>query len=270
MYDNGDAGIDVVNASGGAVTGNTVFHNCASGISVQGQSAKFVVENNIAVDNAVYPAYNNVSCSRRGANISVFDAATTGAKLDYNEVFLTPATGSQYQWGGTAYATLSAFQSAVTGQGAHDLQADPKFTSATVNPADAAAWNLRLTEGSPAIDSADSGAPGEQAADADGSSRVDDANVSNTGVGPRSFDDRGAYEFEAPPVVHGPSAALAVTPVSGAVPLQVRRTLRRRRRAARRSLRTPSTSATGPRRSARRRGRPQLTPTPLRVPSRSR
>jgi parallel beta-helix repeat protein len=221
VYDNGDAGIDAVNTSNGAITGNTAFHNCTSGISVQGQSAKFTIENNIAVDNGVYAAYNNVSCSRRGGNIGVFDAATTGTKLDYNEVFLTSATGSQYQWGGTSYATLSAFQAAVAGQGAHDLQTDPKFTSATVNPADAATWNLRLTEGSSAIDSADSGAPGEQTVDADGDQRVDDGLVPNTGVGPRAFDDRGAYEFQASTAVPGPSASVAVTPVSGTVPLQV-------------------------------------------------
>jgi PKD repeat protein len=80
-----------------------------------------------------------------------------------------------------------------------------------------------LLGGSAAIDSANSGVSGEPTVDADGNGRVDDPATPNTGVGPRLYDDRGAYEyqpeggtFDAPP-----SASLVVTPSSGAAPLQV-------------------------------------------------
>ena len=93
-----------------------------------------------------------------------------------------------FVWGSTSYKTLSAFRTA-TGQEQHGVQADPLFVSATVD-------DFHLLEGSPAIDSADSSAPGEQTADFAGAPRVDDPATVDTGVGPRSYDDRGAYEFQ--------------------------------------------------------------------------
>lgn len=78
---------------------------------------------------------------------------------------------------------------AATGQEARGVFANPRF-------ANAAARNLRLTGRSPAIDSANSAAPGEQLTDVLGRRRVDDRSVRNTGGGPRRYDDRGAYEFQ--------------------------------------------------------------------------
>ena len=49
---------------------------------------------------------------------------------------------------------------------------------------------------------------------------MDDPATPNTGVGPRAFDDRGAYEYQPPPPV-GPTAHLSVAPASGTVPLGV-------------------------------------------------
>jgi len=124
-----------------------------------------------------------------------------------------------YHWGSSSYSSLAAFQSG-TGQGAHDLQADPKFVSAGTG-SDSSGWNLHLQEGSAAIDSANSGAPYEQTTDADGKPRVDDPNVTNTGVGPRAYDDRGAYEFQGGSVLTGPTAVLSVSPATGPAPLAV-------------------------------------------------
>jgi hypothetical protein len=56
--------------------------------------------------------------------------------------------------------------------------------------------DYRLSTGSPAIDSANSGAPDEQTVDIIGKNRVDIQDVPNTGTGPRAYDDRGAYEFQ--------------------------------------------------------------------------
>jgi len=83
---------------------------------------------------------------------------------------------------------LAAFQTA-SGQESHALQADPRWTSPSTGV-------FTLKAGSPAIDSADSGAPGEPTKDAAGRPRVDDPATVNTGVGIRRYDDRGAYEYQ--------------------------------------------------------------------------
>ena len=69
------------------------------------------------------------------------------------------------------------------------MQADPRWT----NPSQA---DFTLQAGSPAIDSADSGAPGQPDVDAASHPRVDDPATVDTGVGVRSYDDRGAYEYQ--------------------------------------------------------------------------
>jgi parallel beta-helix repeat protein len=195
-YNNGDHGIDDYNVTGGRVVGNTVVGNCTTGINVEGTSGNYTVANNVAVDNAVFVvnptpisppgAYTN-DCNRRHGNIGIWDSAPPSTTADTNLVWLT-VTGKQYYWNGTAYNTLSSLQAA-SGQETAGQFADPLF-------ADPSNWDLRLTEGSPAIDSADSGASGAQPSDVLGNPRVDDPNVPNTGTGPRPYDDRGAYEFQ--------------------------------------------------------------------------
>lgn len=220
-YNNGDHGIDDYNVTGGRITGNTVFRNCTSGINIEGTSGNYVVENNIAVDNAVYPAYQGISCSRRAGNIGVWDSAPATTTVDHNLVWLSKS-GTQYVFG-SKYTSLSAMQAA-TGQEQHGVQANPQFV-------DPASWNLQLQEGSAAIDRGDSGAAGEQAKDLLGNARVDDPNVPNTyAEGPRLYDDLGAYEFQPsvtpppppPPPPAAPTAVLTVTPSSGTAPVTVK------------------------------------------------
>ncbi|HEY2041942.1 MAG TPA: PKD domain-containing protein [Jatrophihabitans sp.] len=211
-YNNGDHGIDDLNVTGGRLVGNTIYHNCTSGINVEGTSGNYVVENNIAVDNAVYPAYKGISCSRRAGNIGIWDSAPASTTVDSNLVYLTKA-GTMYVFG-SSYSSLAAMRTA-TGQEQHGLQADPRF-------ADTASANLQLTAGSPAIDSADSSAPNEQAADILGNARVDDQSVKDTGLGTRTFDDRGAYEFTGGGAVNSPpTARVSVSPASGTAPVAV-------------------------------------------------
>ena len=66
--------------------------------------------------------------------------------------------------------------------------------ASSLNPrfANAGAGNFQLTEGSPAIDSADSLVSGEQAADILGNPRVDDPAVSNPTQSAGSYYDRGS------------------------------------------------------------------------------
>jgi parallel beta-helix repeat protein len=187
VYNNGDHGIDNYNVTGGRIISNTVYRNCTSGINVEGTSGGYQVVNNIAVDNAVYPAYNGIACARRAGNIGIWDSAPSSTTVDHNLVWLTKS-GVVYAFG-TSFTSLAAMKAAKPGKEAHGIQANPRF-------AGAAGWNLRLLAGSPAIDRGNSGVSGAQSADLVGNLRVDIASVSNASAeGPRRYDDLGAFEF---------------------------------------------------------------------------
>jgi hypothetical protein len=116
----------------------------------------------------------------------------------------------------TGYASLAAFRQA-TGQETQGLQADPGWAAP-------GAGNFHLSAGSPAIDSADSAVSGEQTTDVEGNGRIDDPGTPNTGAGARSYDDRGAYEFQpdpSDPSDDPPTAVLSVTPATGTTPVEV-------------------------------------------------
>ena len=98
--------------------------------------------------------------------------------MDYDLVYLS-APDVILIWNSVNYTSLAAFKSA-TGQETHGIQADPKWTSPN-------GGDFHLTAGSPAIDSANSGASGQPSADADGNPRLDDPATPNTGVGPRAL-----------------------------------------------------------------------------------
>jgi len=233
-YDNGDHGIDDFNVTGGRIIGNTVYFNCTDGINVEGTSGNYDIENNVSVNNATgavinptpipinpstgQPYYSN-SCNRRVGNIGVYDSAPASTTANYNLVYQSGA-GAWYTWAGTAYngtSGLAALRSA-TGQEAKGIFANPLFVNAS-------AWNLQLSAGSPAIDSANSLASGEQSTDILGRARVDDTNTPNTGNPAGSYYDRGAYEYQSGGGGGGqqtpPTAALTVTPASGNAPVTV-------------------------------------------------
>ncbi len=206
-YDNGDHGIDDLNAPNQVIVGNSIYRNVTAGINLEGSSTGGTVENNISVD-------NGINSPRTSSNIRIDSVSISGATMDYNEVFLH--SGSiQYIWAKTSYTTLASLRAA-TGQEAHGLQADPSWKAP-------GSGDFRLSSGSAAIDSANSAAPGEPIVDVDGNGRYDDPGTPNTGAGPRLYDDRGAYEFQAgsKPTDAPPSAALSVTPRSGTAPVQV-------------------------------------------------
>jgi parallel beta-helix repeat protein len=204
-YRNGDHGIDDFQAAGERIVGNSVYRNTTAGINLEGGSTGGTVANNISVD-------NGLSSPRTVGDIRVDAASQTGTAVDSNLVYLH-GPGTYYVWGTTNYPSLSAFATA-TGQEAHGIQADPRWASPDTG-------NFQLTAGSPAIDSADSSIAGEQATDIAGTARYDDPAVANTGLGPRGYDDRGAYEAPAGTTDASPNAALTVTPLSGTSPLQV-------------------------------------------------
>jgi len=205
-YNNGDHGIDNLNVTGQRIIGNTVYNNVTAGINVEASTtSSATVENNISVD-------NGINSPRTSSNIRVDSNSISGSTVDYNLVSLrTP--GTMYIWNGTGYGSLTAFQQA-TGQEAHGVQADPKWTAP-------GSHDYHLSAGSPAIDSANSDVSGEQTTDLEGNGRADDTGTPNTGAGQRTYDDRGAYEFQgtSPPVDLPPTASLNVTPTSGTYPV---------------------------------------------------
>ena len=189
-YDNGDHGIDNLNAPGQVIVSNTVFRNTTAGINVEGTSSGATLANNISVDNALTNTFG------QKGNIRVDSNSVAGTTLDHDLVYLS-SPGTMMLWGSTKYSSLAAFRAA-TGEEANGIEADPRWQAPR-------AGDFHLAAGSPAIDSANSSAPGQPGADAEGNPRVDDPGTPDTGMGVRTFDDRGAYEhqpsgFNLPPV----------------------------------------------------------------------
>jgi len=175
---NGGTGTGVVldGATGTDITSNT-FAGVPQALTADDASTGLNIENNI-----VY-----------GGEIQVSADSTSQSTTGYN-LFNPSPGGDLYNWAGTPYTTVTAFQTA-TGQGTQDILGSP------TNAAGASPWPA---EGSPGIDSADADAPGELATDITGSTRVDDLTVPNTGTG-NGYYDRGAVEFQNPLRVYQPS-----------------------------------------------------------------
>jgi parallel beta-helix repeat protein len=199
----GDHGIDNYGVTGSSVVGNTVYDNVSAGINVEGvpsgTPSGFTLANNISVDNAAAcpdGTGGTVKCPRTRGNIRIDATSQIGTSLDYDLVKLS-VSGTMMVWGSTSYTSMAAFQAA-SGQEPHALQSDPRWTSPSHG-------DFTLQAGSPAIDSANSSAPGQTTLDAASRPRVDDPATINSGIGVRGYDDRGPYEYQ-------PSTRSEVTP----------------------------------------------------------
>lgn len=192
---NQGVGVAVTDATGVDVVGNSIFRNAVAGVSVDGASSATVENNILSQDVQTTPTTTG--------ELTVAAASAAGTTADYNLLYDSKAGIPLYTWSGATYTTPAAF-TAATGQGHHDLNADPKFTSA---------YSGVPTEGSPEVDSADANAPGEQATDFNGDPRLDDPLVANTGVG---VHDRGAVELQDPYKFD-----VTADPVQGPYPLPV-------------------------------------------------
>lgn len=185
------AGVVADGATDTAVTGNTIEYACDLGIALTGASTGSAVENNL-VSFVEGPDPTGTGCAdttKPLAGIEVDSAAVSGTTLDYNIDYQVFNLVNPYIWAGTPYQAATDLNTA-TGQGAHDLNVDPETYSLTEA--------FGLVAASPAVDSADAGAPGEPTTDFYGNNRADDPNVANTGAGAGSYYDRGAVEYEDP------------------------------------------------------------------------
>ena len=180
-YNNGDHGIDVLRAPAQRIIGNTVYGSVASGINIEGGSTDCTLANNITVD-------NGIQSPRKDGNINVEEQSIPGTVIDYGLMFLNEPW-IMIVWAGNDYMSLADFVAA-TGMETHGIEADPNWVSPGTG-------DFHLMAGSPAIDSANSAVNGAEASDIELNPRLDDPSTPDTGAGPRTYDDRGAYEYQA-------------------------------------------------------------------------
>ncbi|MEZ0114861.1 hypothetical protein ABH920_008896 [Catenulispora sp. EB89] len=176
-------GVAVSDSTGVDVVSDTIDENCGAGVSVLGTSADVTVADDI-ISNAR-------ACGTTPAAALAVDASASAPVVDSN-ILTTAAGTAAVSWQGQTFADGPALDAA--GHGTHDLTVDPGFA----NPVPAGSvqrngWGL--APGSPAIDSADSGARNMPARDYSGVVRTDDPLVTDTGTGPISYADRGAFEL---------------------------------------------------------------------------
>ncbi|MFJ9949941.1 PKD domain-containing protein [Kitasatospora sp. NPDC091207] len=176
---NAGQGVVLADAPDSVVTGNTVAGVCGPMIELAGASTGTTLRNNVLdQDEHGSPAWGHCASTAPG-DLAVSAASTAGTTADYNLV--TTGTAAPYSWAGQGYATVGQFRQG-TGQGAHDLTASRE--------------DLRKPN-SPAVDSADAGAPGALGTDLLARPRVDNPLVANTGTG-AGYHDRGAVEEQDP------------------------------------------------------------------------
>jgi parallel beta-helix repeat protein len=177
-WSNLDHGFDHLNATNTLNVGNVAWGNAKSGISIEGDATGTRVFDCIAVENGL---------AAGKADLYVDSSSTSGFQSDYN-ILWNSRPQAPINYSDIRYFTVSAF-TAATGNDAHSIQSDPVFMS-PVN------GDFHLTAGSPAIDSGDASVSGWPPTDAEGHVREDDPATPNTGVGPITYAERGALEFD--------------------------------------------------------------------------
>lgn len=193
--------VSITQAPGTDVTGNTLMTECGPAISIGSGSASASVQNNIV--SWITAAAGTCTSTDATTAVAVAADSVSGTTADYN--LINPAyssspavTATPYDWGGTSYATIAAFRQA-TGQGAHDIVADPQISRGIAG----ITWGVGTGDWyepastSPAVDSANAAAPGELTSDQFDNPRTDDPVVTNAGAGATgTYFDRGAVELE--------------------------------------------------------------------------
>ncbi|WP_329176350.1 right-handed parallel beta-helix repeat-containing protein [Streptomyces sp. NBC_01477] len=194
------SGVAASGVQGLNVTNNTIQRGCYPALTVADASTGVSVENNLfedanlSTDNPLggHPA----DCASTGdtwaADVSVSADSADAVTSDYNAFYVygTDAT-SPYDWAGTGYPTLAAFQAA-TPQGAHDVKDTVKAATQQPRSLSSGIIDAAPQHGSAVIGSANPDAPGKPATDF---------------YGAGSFTSRGAVEYVNP----NPTLAVAIT-----------------------------------------------------------
>jgi hypothetical protein len=194
--------ISVADVADTAITSNTLMAagTQADAVSVSGASTGVTVENNIAA----YPGGGTGT----GAEIAVAADAAAGTTVDYNVVWPDPqdyptVAQAAYSWAGADYSSPAALYRA-TGQGKHDLEADPSLNPAPYGDVSAAPQN----------NSANSAAPGMLETDMAGRSCTGDPIVAVTGAGTPAYCARGAVQPDYTTTVAATATAVTALSVS--------------------------------------------------------
>jgi hypothetical protein len=174
---NGDHGYDHVYATGGIAVGDVAYGNYNDGFSFEGGASGHQLHDCIAIDNGL---------TTNEVDLWVDDDSMAGFATNDN-IFWNSTSQAPIKQGTTRFATVPAW-AAWSGCDTRTLQLDPLF----VYPD---GGDFRLRPGSPAIDNANTDVPDWPATDATGAPRVDDPDSPNTGSGPVTWADRGAYEY---------------------------------------------------------------------------
>ncbi|HEX4791679.1 MAG TPA: PKD domain-containing protein, partial [Actinospica sp.] len=187
------ANVDAVGATALDVTADTLNRGCAGSVSTSGSASNstFSIQDNVFEGGPITAAYCSGNGAAYRAAVNVDANATAHTTTDYND-FNFSAAGSNtepYVWGGTPYATLAAFQAAVS-QGAHDAVDPTADAQMFLSPSGVHATTGQPTiadavplSTSPSVGTANTSAPGYLSTDFYGRS---------------SYDDRGALEYVAP------------------------------------------------------------------------
>lgn len=177
--------VSVLGAADTAVASNTISTGptCGAAVGVTGASGGSSIENNILATSEG----NCVTGTTPTGLVVVTDSASAPVTSDYNILYplaTVPDVLDDYVWNGTLYGSLSTFTTA-TGEGAHDLNADPAYIDFP-SP----------SETSPAIGSANSAAPGMLSTDYFRKSCMYDAYAAITGAGNPAYCSRGAVQYQ--------------------------------------------------------------------------
>ncbi|MDG4806686.1 hypothetical protein O7634_07940 [Micromonospora sp. WMMD1120] len=188
-------GITVRDAPGTKIVGNTLMTDCTVAVDVAGASPGVSIRNNI-LETAAGPFDDPQRClvPSRATAVAVSPESVAQTVADYN--LIEPASGGPlYRWGGTEYTSLPGFVAA-TGNGTHDIAANPQLTSVPTYERP----YTQIAPTSPGVDSADASADGVSRTDLLDNPHSDAPEVPNTGTG-SGYHDRGAVEVQGPATV---------------------------------------------------------------------
>ncbi|MEO6461679.1 MAG: right-handed parallel beta-helix repeat-containing protein, partial [Candidatus Eisenbacteria bacterium] len=197
---NGDHGFDHLSVLGSIHVGDVSYDNFTDGFSFEGNTRNQRMHDCISVANGMTNGRYNL----------YVDSSSAIGHISNDNILWNPTAQAPVKFDDVAYATVAAF-AAASGNDTRTLQADPRFVAASLG-------DFHLLAGSPAIDAANSGVFGWPGSDAEGYAPNDRPEVANTGMGPVTFADRGAYEYGSGETVGVPDLPPAAAGLAGVTP----------------------------------------------------